>query len=32
MLAVTATPAFWLFHPFFINNIIVPMQRAFGGA
>jgi alginate O-acetyltransferase complex protein AlgI len=32
MLAVTAMPAFWLFHPLFINNIIVPMQRAFGGA
>jgi alginate O-acetyltransferase complex protein AlgI len=32
MLAVTAVPAFWLFHPYFINNIILPMQRAIGGA
>jgi len=32
MLTVTAIPAYWLFHPYFINNIILPMQRAIGGA
>jgi hypothetical protein len=26
----TGAPAFWLFHPVFINNIILPMLRAIG--
>jgi hypothetical protein len=29
-LAVTAAPAFWLFHPPFIRNVAVPMLRAIG--
>jgi hypothetical protein len=30
-LACTAGPAFWLFHPPFVRNVILPMLRAFGG-
>ncbi len=30
MLVVTATPAFWLFHPPFIHNVVLPMLRAIG--
>jgi hypothetical protein len=30
MLFCTAGPAFWLFHPIFIRNIILPMLRAIG--
>ena len=26
----TGAPVFWLFHPVFINNIILPMLRAIG--
>ena len=29
-LFVTAAPAFWLFHPTFIHNVILPMLRALG--
>jgi predicted DCC family thiol-disulfide oxidoreductase YuxK len=29
-LAITAGPAFWLFHPAFIHNVILPMLRALG--
>jgi hypothetical protein len=29
-LAVTACPAFWLFHPPFIHNVILPMFKAIG--
>jgi len=29
-LLVTAGPAFWLFHPPFINNVILPMFKAIG--
>ena len=29
-LAVTAGPAFWLFHPPFIHNVILPMFKAIG--
>jgi hypothetical protein len=29
--ACTAGPAFWLFHPTFVRNAILPMLRAFGG-
>jgi hypothetical protein len=29
-LACTAGPAFWLFHPFFVRNVILPMLQAFG--
>ena len=29
-LAVTAGPAFWLFHPPFIHNVILPMLKAIG--
>ena len=29
-LAVTAGPAFWLFHPPFIRNVILPMFKAIG--
>jgi hypothetical protein len=29
-LAVTAGPAFWLFHPPFIHNVILPMFQAIG--
>jgi len=29
-LIVTAGPAFWLFHPAFIHNVILPMLRALG--
>jgi alginate O-acetyltransferase complex protein AlgI len=29
-IAVTAVPAFWLFHPPFIQNVILPMLRAIG--
>jgi D-alanyl-lipoteichoic acid acyltransferase DltB (MBOAT superfamily) len=28
--AVTAIPAFWLFHPAFIRNVILPMLQAIG--
>lgn len=28
MLALTAGPAFWLFHPPFVRNVIVPFMRA----
>ncbi|MDB6023292.1 MAG: hypothetical protein JWQ04_3149 [Pedosphaera sp.] len=28
--AVTAVPAYWLFHPPFINNVILPMLRVIG--
>jgi hypothetical protein len=27
---VTAAPAFWLFHPSFIRNVILPMLHAIG--
>ena len=27
---ITAAPAFWLFHPPFINNVILPMLHAIG--
>jgi hypothetical protein len=27
---VTAGPAFWLFHPWFVNNVILPMLSAVG--
>jgi hypothetical protein len=30
-LACTAGPAFWLFHPAFVRNVILPMLQAFGG-
>src|SRR6478736_1904063 len=30
MVIFTATPAYWLFHPAFINNVILPMLRAIG--
>jgi alginate O-acetyltransferase complex protein AlgI len=30
VLAVAGVPAFWLFHPPFIINVILPMLRAFG--
>jgi Membrane bound O-acyl transferase family len=30
-LACTAGPAFWLFHPTFVRNVILPMLHAFGG-
>jgi len=30
-LACAAGPAFWLFHPTFVRNVILPMLRAFGG-
>jgi len=30
MLAVTAGPAFWLFHPFFVTRVILPFMRAIG--
>lgn len=30
MLIVTAVPAFWLFHPTFIHNVILPMLHAIG--
>jgi predicted DCC family thiol-disulfide oxidoreductase YuxK len=30
VLACAAAPAFWLFHPIFIRNIILPMLRAIG--
>jgi len=29
-LAFTAIPAFWLFHPSFVLNVILPMLHAFG--
>jgi len=29
-IAITAGPAFWLFHPPFIQNVILPMLHAFG--
>jgi alginate O-acetyltransferase complex protein AlgI len=29
-LAMTAAPAFWLFHPQFIHNVILPMLQAIG--
>ena len=29
---LTAGPAFWLFHPVFIHNVILPMLLAFGAA
>ena len=28
---VTAAPAFWLFHPPFIRNLILPMLKALNG-
>ena len=27
-MVVTAAPAFWLFHPYFIRNIFLPMMKA----
>lgn len=30
VLTVTAAPAFWLFHPTFIRNVILPMLQAIG--
>jgi hypothetical protein len=27
-LVVTGAPAFWLFHPPFVRNVILPMLRA----
>jgi hypothetical protein len=27
---VTAGPAYWLFHPIFIRNVILPMLHALG--
>jgi predicted DCC family thiol-disulfide oxidoreductase YuxK len=30
MFVVTAAPAYWLFHPPFIRNVILPMLQAFG--
>ncbi len=30
MLGVTTAPAFWLFHPTFIQNVILPMLQAIG--
>jgi predicted DCC family thiol-disulfide oxidoreductase YuxK len=30
MLLVTAAPAFWLFHPTFIHNVILPMLQTIG--
>jgi hypothetical protein len=31
-LICTAGPAFWLFHPPFVRNVILPMLQAFGGS
>jgi hypothetical protein len=31
MAACTAGPAFWLFHPPFVRNVILPMLQTFGG-
>jgi membrane bound O-acyltransferase family protein len=30
MAVVTAAPAFWLFHPPFVNNVILPFMKAVG--
>jgi alginate O-acetyltransferase complex protein AlgI len=30
MLMFTATPAYWLFHPTFVHNVILPMLRTIG--
>jgi len=30
VLAVAGAPAFWLFHPIFIRNVILPMLHAIG--
>jgi predicted DCC family thiol-disulfide oxidoreductase YuxK len=30
MIVVTAAPAYWLFHPVFIHNVILPMLRNIG--
>lgn len=30
LLTVTAVPAFWLFHPPFVRNVILPFMRAIG--
>ena len=30
-MACTAGPAFWLFHPVFVRNVILPILRALGG-
>lgn len=30
MLLVTATPAYWLFHPAFVQNVILPMLQTIG--
>jgi hypothetical protein len=30
VMGFTAGPVFWLFHPVFINNVILPMLNAFG--
>lgn len=32
VLLVTAGPAFWLFHPLFIRNVILPMVQALGAS
>ena len=30
MFVVVATPVYWLFHPIFIRNVILPMLNAIG--
>ena len=30
MALITAGPVFWLFHPPFVHNVILPMLEAFG--
>jgi D-alanyl-lipoteichoic acid acyltransferase DltB (MBOAT superfamily) len=30
-IVVTAAPAFWLFHPLFVRNVILPFLRTIGG-